>query len=195
MTGDRLAPRGGPLGRSASWALSVAALLVAVLAGVHLSATFLHLAPRNHVSQRQAERLNWWLQPWFDQNWAVFAPEPGPVQVTDLRLEARTAKGARTDAWIDLTAADYAAIRGSLLPARLPQNELRTAFSQYQQAREVPATREYLLDVVVARLEREGRHDFDRVQLRATYTDIPGPGKVAVAPRVAEEEWWAVADG
>lgn len=189
---DVLAPRGGglPVGRRGLLVTAVG-LVLAVL-GCHLALTFLHLSPRSEVADRYQEQVRWWIQPWFDQDWTVFATEPGPVTATNIRLEGRTSDGGAAGPWLDLTEVDYAAIRYHPAPSRLHQNSLRISWNHYRSRPDSPRARQYLENVVTGRLAELGERDFTSFQLRVTYQEIPAPGLPVPPPSSTVHDWWEV---
>ncbi|MBS2964552.1 hypothetical protein KGA66_15965 [Actinocrinis puniceicyclus] len=201
-------PAAAPARLTRRWSralVSGATLTVAAVASVHLAATFLYNAPANPVSQRYAEAVHWWMDPLFSQNWRLFAPNPISE---NLRIEARASldPDGRTTGWIDLSAQDEATVRGDPAPGHLAENSLRNAWLQYAQTHDGNGNptgpnseimRQYLLNVVFDRLRGQVGGAIGSVQIRATTTLIPGPGRTAAqsAPQTRTLDWWAAGRG
>ncbi|WP_435193730.1 DUF5819 family protein [Streptomyces sp. NRRL F-5630] len=169
-------------------ALALAAVLV--LTGLHLSFLFLHVAPANTVSKRQAKAVDAWIYPEFEQNWKLFAPNP--IQ-QNTAVQARAA-GLHADGtsfltgWYDLSARDGAALHGELLPSHSRQNVLRRAWDLYASShaddgRPLGARGDlsaaYLTRLATQRLERAGAGgagaELTRIRVRARVTPVPPP--------------------
>jgi len=84
------------------WPRVTASGAVCVLA-LHFGFTFLHVAPSNPVSQQLAPAVNFWMTPFFDQNWELFAPEP-VSRDTGLLVRGK-ASGEDLGGFIDLSTA------------------------------------------------------------------------------------------
>ena len=139
--------------------LAVISLLILAATAVQLVSTFLAAAPRNTVSQRYRAQLSWWVEPWLEQDWRLFAPDPQTSNVT-IRARARHTDGTTTG-WVDLTAADYAAIAHDPMPSQVNQNELRRAWDAYLAAvspsgnadsANARLIKQYLADIAAQRL-------------------------------------------
>src|SRR5258708_632570 len=103
-------PGPAPLTRRWSRALVAGtAVAVAAVLGIHLAATFLYNAPSNPVSQRYAKQVQWWMEPLFNQNWRLFAPNPISENVS-VQARASLSPDGRLTGWIDLSAQDEAAV-------------------------------------------------------------------------------------
>ncbi|NGN69551.1 hypothetical protein G5C51_37405 [Streptomyces sp. A7024] len=161
-----------------------------------MAVVFLYVAPANGVSKTHKPVIDGWIYPWFEQHWALFAPNPFAA---NYRIEART---SASGTWHDLSAVDNAAVRHSPYPARANQNLLRRAWKIYRDFgdRAVPARteraelfRRYLGNIAAGRLEGLGerRGTYDALQLRITTLPIPAPG-AASAPRPTRTvlPWW-----
>ncbi|WP_419997584.1 DUF5819 family protein [Streptomyces boninensis] len=180
------------------WLLAAWAAGAVGLAGWQLAVVFLYVAPANAVSKAHKPVIDGWIYPWFEQHWALFAPNPFAA---NYRIEARTSDSGR---WYDLSAVDSAAVRHSPYPARAHQNLLRRAWKIYRDFgdRAVPARteraelfRRYLGNIAAGRLaddfgKRQGT--YDALQLRITTVPIPAPGGGAAAVRESRTvlPWW-----
>ncbi|WP_329118539.1 DUF5819 family protein [Streptomyces sp. NBC_01353] len=187
---------------------AVALAAVGVFALVHLAMVFLHVAPSNTLTKQHGAVVDDWIYPEFEQNWKLFAPNPlqqnNAVQV---RAEVAAADGSRrTTDWIDLTAQDTEAIRGSLLPSHTEQNELRRAWDFYlnthteghrPEGLRGRLSESYVRRIVMLRLDGQ-RLDgtVERIQLRSTVRAVPAPSwsteKTATDPVHREFPWWKV---
>jgi hypothetical protein len=195
-----------------SWpARVVIALAVGVLttfAAWHLAAAFLFVAPDNTLSREQDHRISGYINPEFEQNWKLFAPNPLQNNVrVEVRAEIRQADGsAEVSDWVDLTAQDLAGIRHSLLPSHTMQNELRRAWDLYGNNHDEDGRprglRGELADVYVHRIAllRLGRvmdlEPVERIQLRSATTRVPAPPwsdeEIDTTTRHHELEWRTV---
>ncbi|WP_433341161.1 DUF5819 family protein [Streptomyces sp. CA-253872] len=187
-------------------ALALAAVLV--LTALHLSFLFLHVAPANTVSKRQAKAVNAWIYPEFEQNWKLFAPNP--IQ-QDTAVQAR-ASGLHADGtsfmtgWYDLSARDGAALHGELLPSHARQNVLRRAWDLYASSHDNDGrplgtrgrlSAAYLTRLATQRLERAGAGgpgaELIRVRVRARFTPVPPPPwsgeKLGTRPAYRTLDW------
>lgn len=76
------------------------------------------------------DRVREYVQPWFQQNWSIFAPNPRRTAVTfEVRasvLHAETGEKEFTG-WADLIDNEDAIVSGNLFPARTAQISRRTA--------------------------------------------------------------------
>jgi hypothetical protein len=205
-------PRTGPGIASLSLPYQVVAAValagVGVFALVHLAMVFLHVAPSNTLTKQHGAVVDDWIYPEFEQNWKLFAPNPlqqnNAVQV---RAEVAGADGTRrTTDWIDLTARDIDAVRGSLLPSHTEQNELRRAWDFYlnthtedhrPQGLRGRLSEGYVRRIVMLRLD-EQRLDgtVKRIQLRSTARPVPAPSwsteKISTDPVHREYPWWKI---
>lgn len=181
------------------------ALAVVVVVAVHLTATFLYNAPLNPVSQRYAKQVNWWMQPLFNQNWRLFAPNPLSENI-EIDARASLVPDGRATAWVDLSAQDAAAMRGDPVPGHLTENELRNAWLQWLATHDgngnptganADVMQRYLLNVVLERLRGHVYGTIGSVQVRAITSLIPGPGrtKADTAPQTRALDWWTVPQG
>lgn len=182
--------------------------LLATFAAWHLTAVFLFVAPSNTVSKEQDHRLAGYINPEFEQNWKLFAPNPLQNNVrVQARAEIRRADGSRevTD-WIDLTAMDLAGIRGSLLPSHTMQNELRRAWDLYRNNHDEDGrshglrgelSESYVHRIALLRLSRVmDLEPVHRIQLRSATTRVAAPPwsdeKIDTTTRHHELEWRTV---
>lgn len=178
--------------------LAAVSLLIAALTVVQLVSMFLGAAPRNTVSQRYRAQLSWWTEPWLEQDWRLFAPDPQTSNVT-IRARARRADGTTTG-WVDLTAADYAAIAHDPMPSQVNQNELRRAWDAYLAAQATPGTadsadarllEQYLANIAALRLAGSVAGPVTAVQLQAQSTPIALPGAAAhPTPKAVSTPWF-----
>lgn len=118
-------------------ALTGAAVAVCLVGTVaHLLMVGLYVAPVNPISQRYARQINAWIDPAFDQNWQLFAPEPqsGNWQISARTMSAGPDGRPQISPWFDLSALDNAAIKHDVFPSHTAQNTLRRAWSAYVDA-------------------------------------------------------------
>lgn len=187
---------------------AVALCLVATV--THLLMVVLYVAPVNAVSQRYSRQIDDWIDPLFDQNWQLFAPEP---QSANWQISARTMSTGpdgrpQISSWFDLSALDDAAVRHDVFPSHTAQNTLRRAWSAYvadfgasDQADSNGAVlvRDYLRNIAVDRIEAHRRAAVDGIQLRVVTRPIPaqavpgGPRPAAPAADIRNLPWWKVA--
>ncbi|MFJ7267052.1 DUF5819 family protein [Streptomyces sp. NPDC099050] len=182
---------------------------VAVAACFHLALVFLHVAPSNTVSKRNAGLIDYWIYPEFEQNWKLFAPNPLQQNIAvEVRAEVRTDDGRLvTGNWRGLSAEDGAAIRHSLLPSHTEQNELRRAWDFFTASHDEDnkstgdrgeLAEEYLRRIALDRLEpgrvAEGR--IVRIQVRGATTEVAAPPwsdeKADTQTYYRELPWWTV---
>ncbi|MFD3941490.1 DUF5819 family protein [Streptomyces sp. NPDC058579] len=187
---------------------AVALAGVAVFAAVHLAMVFLHVAPSNTLTKQHGDAVDEWIYPEFEQNWKLFAPNPLQQNVSvEVRAEVEGADGApRTTGWIDLTAQDAEAIRGSLVPSHTEQNELRRAWDFYTNTHgddhrpnglRGRLSEEYVRRIVMLRLDGEKLGGtVERIQLRSVTRVVPAPAwsteKTNTDPSHREFPWWKV---
>jgi hypothetical protein len=182
--------------------VAVTAVAVGAVAAVHLAATFLYNAPANQVSQRYSKQVDAWMDPLFQQNWRLFAPNPLSENVA-VQVRASVSPSGRTTGWFDLSALDQQAEAGNPAPGHVQQNGLRNAWFEWAGSHDAngnPTSAEadtmqaYLLNLVVGRLQPLAGGTIGSVQIRAVTTLIPGPGRTPaqVAPQVRTLDWWTV---
>lgn len=210
--GPRKAPPRAPgiAGLSAPYRVLAALVLaaVSVAACTHLALVFLHVAPSNTVSKRNAALIDGWIYPEFEQNWKLFAPNPLQQNIAvEVRAQVRTEGGGLvTSGWRDLSAEDGAAIRHNPLPSHTEQNELRRAWDFFTGSHDDDnkptgergaLSEEYLRRIALERLVpvyRDGR--ILRVQLRSATRSVPAPSwsdeKTDTQTYYRELPWWTV---
>ncbi|MEU9995536.1 DUF5819 family protein [Streptomyces sp. NPDC050848] len=187
---------------------AVALAGVAVFTCVHLAMVFLHVAPSNTLTKQHGEAVDEWIYPEFEQNWKLFAPNPLQQNVyVQVRAEIEGAGGAeRTTGWIDLTAQDAEAIRGSLVPSHAEQNALRRAWDFYSNTHTDDhrpnglrgrLSESYIRRIVMLRLDRENLDGtVERIQLRSVTRAVPAPPwsteKTDTDPVRRVLPWWKV---
>lgn len=191
-------------------ALTGAAVAVCLVGTVaHLLMVGLYVAPVNPISQRYAPQINAWIDPAFDQNWQLFAPEP---QSANWQISARTMSTGpdgrpRISPWFDLSALDNAAIKHDVFPSHTAQNTLRRAWTTYVDAFGTGdqagsdwavLVRDYLRNIAVGRVEAHRKGDFDSIQLRVVTQPIAaptapgGPRPARPAADIRNLPWWKV---
>ncbi|MFJ3584551.1 DUF5819 family protein [Streptomyces sp. NPDC090127] len=187
---------------------AVALAAVAVFACVHLAMVFLHVAPSNTLTKQHGAAVDEWIYPEFEQNWKLFAPNPLQQNVAvQARAEVAGAPGApRTTGWIDLTAQDAEAIRGSLVPSHSEQNALRRAWDFYVNTHTDDhrpnglrgrLSEEYIRRIVLLRLDGQNLGGtVERIQIRSITRPVPAPAwsteKRDTDPVRTELPWWKV---
>ncbi|MEU3523013.1 DUF5819 family protein [Streptomyces sp. NPDC038707] len=206
-------PRVGVAALSTGYQVVAALVLavIAVTAGVHLLMVFLTLAPSNTVTKQHGEAIQGWVDPEFEQNWKLFAPNPLQQNIAvQVRAEVRMRDGGlRITGWTDLSAEDGAAIDGNLAPSHTQQNELRRAWDFFASTHDTDnravglrgsLSEQYLRRIVVMRLyrsdptSREGV--IQRVQVRSSTTNVQPPPwsreRVYDKPVYRVLPWWSV---
>jgi hypothetical protein len=198
-----------PLSRPAELVVACGVAVCLTVAVVHVLMVFLRVAPSNTVSRQYEQQISTWIDPYFDQDWRLFAPDPQSVRT---QISARTAQTnphgvVGVGNWVDLTAIDEAAVRHNPFPSHTAQNMLRRAWDGYlashgnsdQTASErARMFQEYLLNIAVQRVAAQSHRAFDVVQLRVITTPITPPPQdartVAPAPTssVRYLPWWQV---
>ncbi|MYW01835.1 DUF5819 family protein [Streptomyces sp. SID3343] len=183
---------------------AIIALIVVGATVVHVSAVFLHVAPSNTVSTQYREEIDGYIYPFFEQNWALFAPNP---VAENFRLQAqsrvRNPDGTTTDSgWTDLTGDDLDHIRHNPYPSKADQNMIRRAWSTYSDSHDVKdesnttsrgdLMRDYLRRIVVHRFQDRGRgRSLVSVQVRVVTTPIGKPDATARSqPSIRTLGWW-----
>ncbi|MCT4354844.1 DUF5819 family protein [Streptomyces sp. Je 1-79] len=187
---------------------AVALAVVGVLGCAHLAMVFLHVAPSNTLTKQHGEAVDDWVYPEFEQNWKLFAPNPLQQNVA-VQVRARVAGAdgaARTTGWIDLTAQDAEAIRGSLVPSHAEQNQLRRAWDFYLNSHTEDhrpnglrgrLSESYVRRIVMLRLDEQRLGGVvERIQLRSATRAVPAPSwsneKIGTEPVHRELPWWTV---
>jgi len=178
-------------------------VVVAML--VHMFFVFLQVAPENQVRRDYRAEHKWWIYPFFEQNWALFAPDP---MSENFRVQAqsrvRNPDGTATEsAWTDLTGDDLDHIRGNPFPSKADQNMIRRAWSSYADSHDAndneagtttraDLTRLYLRRIAVHRFQDQGLgRTLEAVQLRVATTPIKRPGSTTT-PKTSVRVlgWW-----
>ncbi|NYE41788.1 DUF5819 family protein [Streptomyces fulvorobeus] len=186
---------------------ALALALVGALGAVHLAMVFLHVAPSNTLTKQHGEAIDEWVYPEFEQNWKLFAPNPLQQNVSvHVRAEVAGDEGRRTTPWMSLSSEDGEAIRGSLLPSHVDQNELRRGWDFYLNSHDSEnrpngvrgdLSERYVRRIVMLRLSE---HDYggtvDRIQVRSSVRSVPAPPwseeKISTRPHYRVLPWWSV---
>jgi hypothetical protein len=181
--------------------------LCAAVALAHVLLVFLHVAPSNPVSQRYEKQINAWINPYFEQNWLLFAPNPEPNRTY---VYARTGwdtpdGGHDTSDWLDITAGDDDAITHNPYPSRTNQSMLRRAWSAYEWAHGdsdvsenewAQLRAEYLRNIAVQRATPLSPHPFQVIRLKVVTEPITVPGDTpetdSTEPVTRILPWWNV---
>ncbi|GAA3488464.1 DUF5819 family protein [Streptomyces cremeus] len=187
---------------------ALALALAGVTALVHLGAVFLHIAPSNTLSKEHGEAVSAWINPEFEQNWKLFAPNPLQQNVAvQSRAQIQTESGQwRITEWIDFSAKDAEQIRGSLLPSHTTQNELRRGWDFYtnwhNDKNESLGMRGDVSARYVRRIVLERMSELDmggrvvRIQVRSSTTSVKPPPwsteKISTKPVYRTLPWWTV---
>ncbi|WP_327354790.1 DUF5819 family protein [Streptomyces sp. NBC_01304] len=203
-------PPGGIAALSPRYQVAAALVLalVAVVAGVHLSMVFLHVAPPNTMTKQHGQAVDDWVYPEFEQNWKLFAPNPLQQNVAvQVRAQVRTDEGRIvTTGWYDLSAQDGRAIDGNLLPSHTQQNELRRGWDFFVASHDSEnrpnglrgeLSERYIRRIVALRLSGEELGGtLDRVQLRSVTTNVRPPSwskeTVDTKPVRRTLPWWPI---
>ncbi|MEU8757569.1 DUF5819 family protein [Streptomyces sp. NPDC048659] len=190
-------------------AAAVALAVLGVFACVHLAMVFLHVAPSNTLTKQHGEAVDDWIYPEFEQNWKLFAPNPLQQNIgVQARAQVAGEGGRRTTGWIDLTAQDTAAIRGSLLPSHTEQNELRRAWDFYLNTHtddhrpngmRGELSESYMRRIVMLRLDGQRLGGtVEKIQLRSVTRPVPSPSwsgeKNGTEPSFRSYPWWRITD-
>ncbi|MET9655910.1 DUF5819 family protein [Streptomyces sp. NPDC006510] len=203
----------GPCGGMAALSLPyriVAAIALSVIGLVacgQLVMVFLHVAPSNTLTKQHGEAVDDWIYPEFEQNWKLFAPNPLQQNIAvHVRAEIAGADGRRTTAWMSLSGEDGKAIRGSLLPSHVHQNELRRGWDFYLNSHDNEnranglrgqLSERYIRRIVMLRLSE---HDYggtvERIQVRSEVRSVAAPPwseeKISTRPSYRVLPWWTV---
>ncbi len=186
---ESVIPRDIPSSSPVGWQFIgvVFALGAILLTATHMVMCFLHVAPTNAISQRYGRLVNMWIYPWFEQNWSMFAPNP--VSWNEQVFARTYYPSGRESAWFDLTAADYAAIRGNIWPTHYEQNEMRRAWDGYVQSHDIrdnsisgprgELLAQYLRNVAVQRVAGSVPAGFNDIQIRTVIYPVRPPGATA----------------
>ncbi|MFJ7195876.1 MULTISPECIES: DUF5819 family protein [unclassified Streptomyces] len=186
---------------------AVALSVIGLVACGQLAMVFLHVAPSNTVTKQHGEAVDDWIYPEFEQNWKLFAPNPLQQNIAiHVRAEIAGPDGRRTTAWMSLSGEDGKAIRGSLLPSHIHQNELRRGWDFYlgshdNENRAIGLRGElserYIRRIAMLRL---GEHDYggtvERIQVRSETRSVAAPAwseeKISTRPSYRVLPWWTV---
>ncbi|MFF2716335.1 DUF5819 family protein [Streptomyces sp. NPDC058011] len=181
--------------------------LIGLLACAQVAMVFLHVAPSNTLTKQHGKTVDDWIYPEFEQNWKLFAPNPLQQNIAvHVRAEVSGAEGRRTTGWISLTQEDGDAIRGSLFPSHVHQNELRRGWDFYLNShddRNKPnglrgdLSERYIRRIAMLRLsERDLGGTVERIQMRSASSTISPPPwsteKANTRPSYRELPWWPV---
>ncbi|MFJ2635149.1 DUF5819 family protein [Streptomyces sp. NPDC087422] len=191
--------------------MGIAIALIVATALTHVAMVFLHVAPANPISQRFGRQINAWIYPVFEQNWQLFAPDPESVDRTVYARVASTGPDGtmHVTAWVDLTAADTAAVEHDPFPSHTHQNMLRRAWSSYVDTHgsddephsdRAVMTQRYLRNIAVQRVGARppvGDGPVQSVQLRVVTVPVAvqHARPVATAATAADTRllpWWKV---
>ncbi|MEU4625935.1 DUF5819 family protein [Actinoplanes sp. NPDC023801] len=187
--------------------------LCAAVATAHMTLVFLHVAPSNPVSQRLQQPIHAWVNPLFEQNWLLFAPNPNAVN-TQIFARAgwmtETGEGQTSD-WIDISSVDTADTKHNPYPSRTTIAMLRRAWVSYMTSHgEDEVSRgewalmlaEYLRNIAVQRISEHVGHPFQTVRIKVVTYPIAPPDTGGTAQTVRPEPytrtlpWWnATSDG
>jgi hypothetical protein len=203
-------PRAGIAGLSFRYRVvaAVGLAVVAAIACVHLAMVFFYVAPANTLSKQHGGAIDRWVNPEFEQNWKLFAPNPLQQNI-DVQVRAMTEDPEgrlSTGPWLDLSAQDGAAIRDNPLPSHTQQNELRRAWdflSTSHDDKEKPIgtrgrlSEEYVRRIVMLRLgQGHLPGPVARIQVRSASAAVPPPSwsKERVDTRTFYRAfpWWTV---
>lgn len=189
--------------------LAAAICLCLTTALIHLLLVFLHVAPKNPVSQRYSQQVDAWVYPLFEQDWRLFAPNPESVnrQISVRTRHTGPDGTAHVSSWFDLTAVDYSAVKHNPFPSHTSQNMLRRAWNSYlklhggdDQSRSDRALmiQKYLRNIAADRVAQHRHGDFESLQVRVVTTPIAanrGQGNTRAAPAPGNTRylpWWKV---
>ena len=98
--------------RRSAWARGAAVVLALVLS-FHFAATALWVSPAAPLNDALAPVLNPYMQPFFQQSWSLFAPNPVQGDYTFLlraRWTDRSTGQLRTSDWVDVTTREWSGI-------------------------------------------------------------------------------------
>src|SRR5690606_29989680 len=127
------------------WLKVVAGMLGALLCG-HLALTAVFVGPANAAKESLSTSLSSYMEPFFQQNWSLFAPTPISVEYS-LWVRAWYDEDTPTE-WVDATQTEIDGnILHSLAPSRAGIVSRRLAGYMRKQYREItPAERSILAD-------------------------------------------------
>ncbi|MGW2631063.1 DUF5819 family protein [Streptomyces chattanoogensis] len=182
-----------PPAPNGSWPLPsrivIAATIGVLTIGVtlHLLLVFLFVAPPNAISKEYNGLIRGYVDPEFDQNWRLFAPNPLQSNIAvHARAEVAFPDGSRrTTGWLALTAQDLREIRHNPVPSHAHQNLLRQAWDFYNRTHDVKGRAMGLRgELAEAYVRRIAAHRLGpvidggqvvKVQIYASYTPIIPP--------------------
>jgi hypothetical protein len=191
--------------------MGIAVAVCAVVSLVHITLVFLHVAPPNEISKRYGAQIDAWVNPFFEQNWQLFAPDPETAnRQISVRTRTTTGDAAEVSDWFDLSAVDYAAVENNAFPSHTNHNMLRRAWVAYLQthgnddqphSERALMVQQYLRNIAVHRLTAHRPAPFEAIQLRVITRPIVGPAEMG-NPRPAARPgadvrllpWWAVSN-
>ncbi|MFD3624367.1 DUF5819 family protein [Streptomyces sp. NPDC058698] len=195
-----------------SAATGIAVALCLAVSLVHVFLVFLYVAPPNAISQAYNRQVNAWVRPFFEQNWRLFAPNP---QSANRQVSARVSRTApdgtaRVSGWVDLSAADDAAVEHNLFPSHTAQNMLRQAWNAYLKthgsdnrahSERALMIEKYLRNIAAERVAAQQDGAFDSIQLRVISRPVAAPGAAGGPPATTASTraqtrylpWWKVA--
>jgi hypothetical protein len=97
------------------------AFFVVGLVALHVTITFFFNAPANPIKDAARGEINGYMQPFFGQNWSLFAPNPINSEDTVL-VRARVADDVtgeeRVTEWVNATEREWTLVHHSLAPSR-----------------------------------------------------------------------------
>ncbi|MFB7913634.1 DUF5819 family protein [Streptomyces sp. NPDC056061] len=190
-------------------AAAIALSVIGLVACGHLAMIFLYVSPSNTLTKQHGEAVNEWIDPEFERNWKLFAPNPLQQNVAiHVRSVVVSADGERTTPWMSLSAEDSKAIRGNFLPSHVQQNELRRGWdfylSHHDRENRANGLRGELSERYMRRLAmlRLSEHDYggtiERIQLRSEVRTVAAPPwsneQVSTEPSYWELPWWTVTE-
>ena len=98
--------------RRSAWVRGAAVVLALVLS-FHFAATALWVSPADPIYDAMAPVLNPYMQPFFQQGWSLFAPNPysgGYTFLLRARWADRSTGQLRTSDWVDVTAREWSGV-------------------------------------------------------------------------------------
>ncbi|MGH3672765.1 MAG: DUF5819 family protein [Pseudonocardiaceae bacterium] len=189
--------------RSARAIIVAACLVIGSLLSFHFIMTFLYVAPRNAISARADKAIGSYILPYLDQDWKLFAPDPGKTDPHVLvRAKVVDAMGRQqVTSWLDITRPELARVKGHLFPDRVSRLSAKTAeslFGTAEQQERAPASDEAFAHVLATRAARaQWGKQVTEVQIRL---DGHIPASPSFGSQDAEEAkviqhqlpWWPV---
>ncbi|GLW12732.1 hypothetical protein Misp01_78600 [Microtetraspora sp. NBRC 13810] len=103
------------------WALVATVIACSAALFCHFLMTFFYIAPPNPLYERHSALVDSYMQPYFAQDWHLFAPDPAVFNPRILvRAKVRTGTAAeRETSWLDITGPAVAKVEGHVFPRRL----------------------------------------------------------------------------